>query len=55
VPWTHRPTTTDLAGDDSADPTAGANDDSPDMNVEELVAIPIVGAVGPADEPGVVL
>jgi hypothetical protein len=55
VPWTHRPTTTDLAGDDSADPAAGAGDDSPDMTIAELAAIPIVGAVGPADEPGVVL
>ncbi len=55
VPWTHRPTTSDLAGDDSTDPTAGASDDSPDLTVAELAAIPIVGAISPADEPGVIL
>jgi len=55
VPWTHRPTTSELAGDDSADPAAGAGDGSPDMTTAELAEIPIVGAVGPADVPGVLL
>jgi hypothetical protein len=55
VPWTHRRTTTELAGDDSADPTAGAHDSSPDMTVDELAALPILGVVSPADEPGVLL
>ncbi len=54
VPWTHRETTSELAGDASDDAGAGALDDSPDMSVDELVALPIVGAVNPADEPGVV-
>lgn len=56
VPWTHRPpTTSDLAGDDADDATAGAADGTPDLTLDELGAIPIVGVVGPDDEPGVVL
>ena len=31
----------------------GADDDSPDMSLGELGDIPIIGAVGPDDEPGV--
>jgi hypothetical protein len=56
VPWTHRePTTSELAGDISDDAAAGTTDGSPDMSLDELGDIPIVGAVGPDDEPGVVL
>ena len=54
VPWTHQQTTSDLAGDTTGDPTAGADDDSPDMTVDELAAIPVIGAVGPGDEPGAI-
>ncbi len=53
VPWTHKQaTTSDLAGEVTEDPTAGADDDSPDMSLDELGEIPVVGAVGPDDEPG---
>ena len=53
VPWTHREaTTSDLAGEGEADPAAGAEDDSPDLSVDELAALPIIGTVGPDDEPG---
>ena len=56
VPWTHREaTTSDLAGDASDDPTAGADDGSPDMTLDDLASIPIVGVLSPDDEPGVVL
>ncbi|MGE4163945.1 MAG: hypothetical protein AB7G23_19640 [Vicinamibacterales bacterium] len=55
VPWTHRPTTSELAGDDSVDTSAAAGDGSPDMSVAELASIPILEAISPADEPGVVL
>lgn len=55
VPWTHRESTSDLAGDASDDPGAGAADDSPDMTLEELADVAVVGEVGPDDEPGVVL
>lgn len=52
VPWTHRETTSELAGDAAGDPSAGSDDDSPDLSLDDLAAIPIVGAVGPDDEPG---
>ncbi len=55
VPWTHRETTSELAGDVSDDAAIGANDDSPDLSLDELGDIPVVGVVGPEDEPGVVL
>jgi hypothetical protein len=56
VPWTHRePTTSELAGDLTGDPDPGAGDGTPDMSLAELGEIEIVGAVGPEDEPGVVL
>ena len=55
VPWTHRDTTSDLAGDGSADPGVGRDDDNPDMSLDELGEIPIIGAVGPDDVPGVLL
>jgi hypothetical protein len=56
VPWTHRePTTSELAGDDVGDTTAAVDDDSPDLTLAELGEIPIVGTVGPENEPGVVL
>ena len=54
VPWTHRPTTSELAGEEAGDEPAAA-DDSPDQTIAELVELPIVGTVGPEDEPGVVL
>lgn len=54
VPWTHRESTTELAGDTADDPTAGATDDSPDMTLTELGEVVIVGTVGPDDEPGVI-
>lgn len=54
VPWTHRaPTTSDLAGESSLG--GGDDDGSPDMTLDELGALPIVGVVDPDDEPGVVL
>jgi hypothetical protein len=52
TPWTHRETTSELAGDAAGDVDSGADDDSPDLSLDELVAIPIVGAVGPDAEPG---
>lgn len=52
VPWTH--TTSSLGGEDSSD-NAGADDDSPDLSLDELAELPVVGLVGPEDEPGVVL
>jgi hypothetical protein len=55
VPWTHRESTSELAGNVDDDPSAGASDDSPDMTLDELAAVPVLGAVGPEDEPGVVL
>lgn len=55
VPWTHKETTSDLAGDVSDDPTAGGDDDSPDMTLAELGDVPVLGPVGPDEEPGVVL
>lgn len=55
IPWTHRErTTSELAGAEG-NAAAGANDDSPDLSLDELAEIPVIGAVGPADEPGVVL
>lgn len=51
VPWTHRETTSDLAGDATAGD--GASDDSPDMSVTELAELPVVGEVSPDAEPGV--
>ena len=50
VPWTH--TSSELAGEPEADPAAGADDDSPDLSLDELAAIQIIGAVGPDAEPG---
>jgi hypothetical protein len=55
VPWTHRETTSELAGDETGDPSAGNQDDSPDMTAEELAEVPVVGLVAPGDEPGVVV
>ncbi len=56
VPWTHRESTTSvLAGTIADDAAAGATDGSPDMSLDELGQIPVVGALGPDDEPGVVL
>lgn len=53
VPWTHRDSSTsDLAGDVAGDASAGSDDDSPDMSLAELAEVPIVGSVGPDDEPG---
>jgi hypothetical protein len=52
VPWTHRATTSELAGE--ADSAAGSSDDAPDLPVDELAALPVVGEVGPDAEPGVV-
>lgn len=60
VPWTHRAA-------DAAEPTrrgsragsdqtmTGAGDDSPDMTPEELLALPVVGAVTPDQVPEVLL
>lgn len=48
VPWTHRD------GDEPVDSSAPP-DDSPDMTLDELSALPIVGNVGPDDVGGVVL
>lgn len=59
TPWTHRAsldeTTSELAG--NVDDRAGAavDDDTPDMTLDELGEVTLVGAVGPDDEPGVVL
>lgn len=54
VPWTHRPpTTSELAGESSLNGVA--DDGSPDLTLEELGDLPIVGTVSPDDEPGVVL
>lgn len=55
VPWTHRPTTSELAGDGAEVPLPDAAEDTPDLTLDELVAIPVLGVVGPEDEPGVVL
>jgi hypothetical protein len=55
VPWTHRPTTSELAEGDIGDVTTATDDDSPDLTLAELGEIPIVGTVGPENEPGVVL
>jgi hypothetical protein len=55
VPWTHRPTTDELAGDVATDGSREIPDDSPDLSLDELGAIPVVGIVSPDDEPGVVL
>ncbi len=55
VPWTHRPTTSELAGETADEATAGDGDGSPDLTLVELGELPIVGAVGPDAEPGVVL
>ena len=52
TPWTHRETTSELAGEADGDVESGVDDDSPDLSLDELVAIPIVGAVGPDAEPG---
>ncbi len=48
VPWTHRDGEEPVDGD--APP-----DDSPDMSLDELAAVPIVGIVSPDDVGGVVL
>ena len=54
LPWTHSEATTScLAGEVDEDPTAGTDDDTPDLPVEELAELPVVGLVGPDDEPGV--
>ena len=53
VPWTHR-----AAEDPPAPaPTTGDlnDDDSPDLSAEALLALPLIGAVGPDAVPGVVL
>lgn len=54
VPWTHRPTTSELAGE-AAGASPGDGDGSPDLTLDEFGEIPIVGVVGPDAEPGVVL
>lgn len=54
VPWTHRPTTSELTEADAADADA-PEDGTPDLTAAELAAIPVVGTVGPEGEPGVVL
>ncbi|MGO4600389.1 hypothetical protein [Terrabacter sp. 2YAF2] len=51
VPWTHRETTSELAGD--ADAGDGATDGSPDLSVPELADLPVIGEVSPDAEPGV--
>ncbi len=54
VPWTHRPpTTSELAGESSL--TGDPDDGSPDLTLEELGELPVVGIVRPEDEPGVVM
>lgn len=59
TPWTHRgpveETTSELAGEVGDGAAAAASDDSPDMTLEELGEVAVVGAVAPDDEPGVVL
>ena len=59
TPWTHRAppdkTTSELAGNVDDVALAATDDDSPDMTLDELGEIALVGAVGPDDEPGVVL
>jgi hypothetical protein len=47
VPWTHRVP--------EAPEPAAADDGSPDLGVDDLLALPTVGAVGPDAVPGVVL
>ena len=63
VPWTHRPPApdadsglaSDLAYVDATDPSAGADDGSPDLTPDEIAALPVIGLVGPADVPAVIL
>lgn len=50
VPWTHRP-----ADPPTTDEGSSAGDDSPDLSVDELAQLPVLGAVPPGDEPEVVL
>lgn len=52
VPWTHTATSSELGGDVDSDPTAGSDDDSPDLTVAELAELPTIGIVGPDEEPG---
>lgn len=53
VPWTHSASTSELGGDLTEDPGAGNSDDSPDLTLQELGELAVVGVVGPDDEPGV--
>lgn len=59
TPWTHRgpldDTTSDLAGEVGDVAAAAADDDSPDMTLDELGEVVLVGAVPLDEEPGVVL
>jgi len=55
VPWTHSETTSELA-EELGDGAALLGDEStPDVSLDELALIPVVGVVRPDDEPGVVL
>lgn len=51
VPWTHRETTSELAGEASG--VDGVTDGSPDLTLTELANLPLVGTVPPSEEPGV--
>lgn len=63
VPWTHRSPApdagsalvSDMAYLDVDDPSAGADDGSPDLTPDEIASQPVVGLVGPGDVPAVLL
>lgn len=58
VPWTHRGPAEPLGSlddGDGSDRSAGAEDDSPDMTLDQLANLPTVGTPGLEEVPGVVL